>query len=111
MSSGRSLPQFNLGVQGGIQGDSHSCSEKQHGAYCPVTTGERYTQLKLKLSGTTAHESQCLLCSSQYTLPLGAEVLGQISRSGGQSEARPQCLSLQEILVLIYRSTAVRMKD
>ncbi|GFT04186.1 transposable element Tcb2 transposase [Trichonephila clavipes] len=24
MSSGRSLPQFNLGVQGGIQGDSHS---------------------------------------------------------------------------------------
>ncbi|GFV22812.1 hypothetical protein TNCV_2090091 [Trichonephila clavipes] len=24
MSSGRSLPQINLGVQGGIQGDSHN---------------------------------------------------------------------------------------
>ncbi|GFW73756.1 hypothetical protein TNCV_1542101 [Trichonephila clavipes] len=24
MSSGRSLPQINLGVQGGIQGDSHT---------------------------------------------------------------------------------------
>ncbi|GFW20337.1 uncharacterized protein TNCV_3457751 [Trichonephila clavipes] len=28
MSSGRSLPQFNLGVQGGIQGDSHSGTQR-----------------------------------------------------------------------------------
>ncbi|GFS81756.1 uncharacterized protein TNCV_2706941 [Trichonephila clavipes] len=43
---------------------------------------------KLKLSGETAHEGQGLLCPSQYTSPLNAEVHEQMSRSGGQSEAR-----------------------
>ncbi|GFX54090.1 uncharacterized protein TNCV_2337261 [Trichonephila clavipes] len=28
MSPGRSLPQFNLGAQGGIQGDSHSGAQR-----------------------------------------------------------------------------------
>ncbi|GFU43183.1 hypothetical protein TNCV_3775551 [Trichonephila clavipes] len=45
--------------------------------------------LKLKLNGATAREGQDLLCEFQYTCPLGAEVDGQIFRSGGQSEARP----------------------
>ncbi|GFV63262.1 uncharacterized protein TNCV_1732021 [Trichonephila clavipes] len=44
---------------------------------------------KLKLSGATAHEGQSLLCPSQYTGPLGAKMHEQMSRSGGQSEARP----------------------
>ncbi|GFV63972.1 hypothetical protein TNCV_385471 [Trichonephila clavipes] len=48
-------------------------------------------RLILKLSGATAYEGQCLMCSSQYTLPLGAEVLEQMFLSDGQSEARPQC--------------------
>ncbi|GFY27051.1 hypothetical protein TNCV_2066721 [Trichonephila clavipes] len=39
------------------------------------------TRDKLKLSGATAHEGQALL--------IGAEVQEQMSRSGGQSEARP----------------------
>ncbi|GFU24497.1 hypothetical protein TNCV_2264561 [Trichonephila clavipes] len=35
MSSGRSLPQINLGVQGGIQGDSHKllCNSRLN-IYC-----------------------------------------------------------------------------
>ncbi|GFW33062.1 hypothetical protein TNCV_2109921 [Trichonephila clavipes] len=44
----------------------------------------------LKLSGATAHEGQGLMCTSQYTLD--AKVHEQISRSGGQSEARPPVL-------------------
>ncbi|GFX05185.1 uncharacterized protein TNCV_1958411 [Trichonephila clavipes] len=39
-------------------------------------------------NGATVHEGQDLLCPSQYTSPLGAEVQEQMSRSGGQSEAR-----------------------
>ncbi|GFV90792.1 hypothetical protein TNCV_2323611 [Trichonephila clavipes] len=40
MSSGRSLPQFNLGVQGGIQGDSH----KLYGHSSPWGAGvDRHT--------------------------------------------------------------------
>ncbi|GFS59891.1 hypothetical protein TNCV_3957001 [Trichonephila clavipes] len=35
----------------------------------------------------------------------------QMPRSGGQSEARPPALSAQASLVLIYRPTAVGMKD
>ncbi|GFS94108.1 uncharacterized protein TNCV_3785931 [Trichonephila clavipes] len=35
-----------------------------------------------------AHGDQCLLCPSHHTRPLGAEVHEQMSRSGGQSEAR-----------------------
>ncbi|GFU48409.1 hypothetical protein TNCV_3342961 [Trichonephila clavipes] len=31
MSSGRSLPQINLGVQGGNQGDSHKCKSRSLG--------------------------------------------------------------------------------
>ncbi|GFS88997.1 hypothetical protein TNCV_3578221 [Trichonephila clavipes] len=31
MSSGRSLPQFNLGVQGGFQGDSHKLPHYANG--------------------------------------------------------------------------------
>ncbi|GFV25672.1 hypothetical protein TNCV_3851561 [Trichonephila clavipes] len=50
---------------------------------------------QLKLSGATAHEAQGLLCPSQNTGPLGAEVHEQTSQSGDQSEARPQCLSPQ----------------
>ncbi|GFX93986.1 hypothetical protein TNCV_3413481 [Trichonephila clavipes] len=46
-----------------------------------------YKILKLNLRGATAHEGQGLLCPSQYTWPLGAEVYEQMSRSGGQSEA------------------------
>ncbi|GFX53259.1 uncharacterized protein TNCV_362531 [Trichonephila clavipes] len=63
-----------------------------------------------RLSGATTHEDQGLLCQSQYTWPLGAEVHEQMPRSGGQSEARPQCLSPQASLVLIYRLTSVGMK-
>ncbi|GFX77484.1 uncharacterized protein TNCV_1743821 [Trichonephila clavipes] len=66
---------------------------------------------KLKLSGATTHEDQGLLCPSQYPLPFGAEVHEQMFRSGGQSEARPQCLSPQASLVLIYRPTVVWMKE
>ncbi|GFT23686.1 hypothetical protein TNCV_3511521 [Trichonephila clavipes] len=44
---------------------------------------------KLKPGGTTAHEGQDLLCSSQYTSQFGAEVHELMSRSGGQFEARP----------------------
>ncbi|GFX29324.1 hypothetical protein TNCV_3218581 [Trichonephila clavipes] len=44
---------------------------------------------KLKLRGSTPHEGQGLLRPSQYTWSLGAEVHEQMSRSGGQSEARP----------------------
>ncbi|GFW62209.1 hypothetical protein TNCV_1686401 [Trichonephila clavipes] len=47
------------------------------------------SNLKLKLSGTTIHEGQELLCPSQYTRPLGAEVHAQMSRFGGLSEERP----------------------
>ncbi|GFV77044.1 uncharacterized protein TNCV_691121 [Trichonephila clavipes] len=46
----------------------------------------------LEKSGATAHEGQGLLCPSQYTRPLGAEVHAQMSRSGGQSEATPLVL-------------------
>ncbi|GFV81476.1 hypothetical protein TNCV_52001 [Trichonephila clavipes] len=35
MSSGRSLPQFNLGVQGGIQGDFHKMKQKGCAAFYP----------------------------------------------------------------------------
>ncbi|GFT75193.1 uncharacterized protein TNCV_2245291 [Trichonephila clavipes] len=45
--------------------------------------------IKLKLSGATAHEGQGLLCSSQYTRPMGTEMHEQMSQSGDQSEARP----------------------
>ncbi|GFY35411.1 uncharacterized protein TNCV_195041 [Trichonephila clavipes] len=44
---------------------------------------------KLKLSGATAHEGQGLLCPSQYTRSLCAEMHEHKSRSGGQSEVRP----------------------
>ncbi|GFW35394.1 uncharacterized protein TNCV_2611931 [Trichonephila clavipes] len=44
---------------------------------------------KLKLSGATDPEGQDLLCPSQHTWPLGAELHEQMSRSGGQSDARP----------------------
>ncbi|GFY05412.1 hypothetical protein TNCV_961081 [Trichonephila clavipes] len=43
----------------------------------------------LKLSGTTFHEGQELLCPSQYTRPLDAEVHEQMSRFSGLSEERP----------------------
>ncbi|GFW94611.1 uncharacterized protein TNCV_4246511 [Trichonephila clavipes] len=46
------------------------------------------TTITLKVSNATAHESHGLLCPSQYSWPLGAEVLEQMSRSGGQSETR-----------------------
>ncbi|PRD30568.1 UNVERIFIED_CONTAM: hypothetical protein NCL1_26062 [Trichonephila clavipes] len=69
--------------------------------------------VKLKLSGATAHEDQGLLCPSQCTRPLGIEVHEQMSRSGGQSEARPppQCLSPQASLVLIYQTTAYILRN
>ncbi|GFW11758.1 hypothetical protein TNCV_1083041 [Trichonephila clavipes] len=51
------------------------------------------TFYKLKFSGATVHESQGLLCPSQYTRKLGAEVHEQMSRSGGKSEARDPHLS------------------
>ncbi|GFW22764.1 hypothetical protein TNCV_2765761 [Trichonephila clavipes] len=44
------------------------------------------SNLRLKLSGTTIHEGQELLCPSQYT---GAEVHEQMSRFCGLSEQRP----------------------
>ncbi|GFX09862.1 hypothetical protein TNCV_3565401 [Trichonephila clavipes] len=47
------------------------------------------SNLKLKLSGTTIHEGQKLLCLSQCTRPLGAEVHEQMSQFGGLSEERP----------------------
>ncbi|GFT75323.1 hypothetical protein TNCV_967771 [Trichonephila clavipes] len=40
----------------------------------------------LKLSGATVHEGQGLLCPSQYTWPLGAEVHEQMSRPDDQYE-------------------------
>ncbi|GFU25065.1 hypothetical protein TNCV_568201 [Trichonephila clavipes] len=41
----------------------------------------------------SAHEDQGLLCPSQYTWPLSAEMNERMSRSGGQSESSPhQCL-------------------
>ncbi|GFX29326.1 hypothetical protein TNCV_3218601 [Trichonephila clavipes] len=45
--------------------------------------------------GATADEGQGLLCPSQYTWLLGAEVHEQMSRSGGQSEAKPPVFSPQ----------------
>ncbi|GFX53378.1 uncharacterized protein TNCV_2946171 [Trichonephila clavipes] len=47
------------------------------------------SNLRLKLSGTTIHEGQELLCPSYYTRPLGAELHEQMSRFGGLSEERP----------------------
>ncbi|GFY32677.1 hypothetical protein TNCV_4637831 [Trichonephila clavipes] len=47
------------------------------------------------VSGATAHESQGLLCPSQYTGPLGAEVHKQMSRTGGQSEAESSVVKSQ----------------
>ncbi|GFT99725.1 hypothetical protein TNCV_1141071 [Trichonephila clavipes] len=38
---------------------------------------------------------------------MSAEVHEQMSRSGGQSEVRPQCLSPQASLVLIYRPFSI----
>ncbi|GFW01442.1 hypothetical protein TNCV_5030921 [Trichonephila clavipes] len=61
-------------------------------------------------SGATAHEGLGLLCPSQYTGPLGAVVHEQMSRSGGQSEARLPVLKSPSSLVLIYHPTAVGMK-
>ncbi|GFX85204.1 hypothetical protein TNCV_1647511 [Trichonephila clavipes] len=46
-------------------------------------------QQSIEEAGATAHEEQGLLCSSQHTWPLDAEVREQMSRSGGQSEERP----------------------
>ncbi|GFU62149.1 hypothetical protein TNCV_2473841 [Trichonephila clavipes] len=66
--------------------------------------------LKLKLSDATADESQGLLCSSQYTRPLSAEVREQMSRSGGQSKAKPSVFCPRASLVLLYRPTE-GMKD
>ncbi|GFV16253.1 uncharacterized protein TNCV_1670581 [Trichonephila clavipes] len=65
---------------------------------------------ELKLSGATAQEDQGLLCPCQYTRPLGAEVHEQMSRSGGQSEARPPSVSLHSSLVLIYQPTVVEIR-
>ncbi|GFX30643.1 hypothetical protein TNCV_4861671 [Trichonephila clavipes] len=57
------------------------------------------------------HEGQGLLCpSSLYTWPLSAEGHEQMSRSGGQSDAKPPLSSSQASLVLIYRPTE-GMKD
>ncbi|GFW30515.1 hypothetical protein TNCV_454531 [Trichonephila clavipes] len=51
-----------------------------------------------------AHEG--LLCPSQYTRPLGAEVHEQMSRSGDQSEARPPVFkSPSKLGILIHLST------
>ncbi|GFU27000.1 uncharacterized protein TNCV_1151611 [Trichonephila clavipes] len=55
--------------------------------------------LKLKLSDTTIHEGQVLLCPSQYTGPLGAEVHEQMSRFGGMSEERPSVFKTPSKLV------------
>ncbi|GFU93212.1 hypothetical protein TNCV_4217381 [Trichonephila clavipes] len=60
--------------------------------------------MKLKLSGATAHVSIPVYGT------LGVEVHEQISRSGGQLEAKPQCLSPQQNLVLIYQPTAGVLK-
>ncbi|GFU97533.1 uncharacterized protein TNCV_4764401 [Trichonephila clavipes] len=54
-----------------------------------IPKGRQSSNLKLKLSGTTIHEGQELLCPSQYTWPLGAEVHEQMSRFGALSEGRP----------------------
>ncbi|GFT05255.1 hypothetical protein TNCV_122921 [Trichonephila clavipes] len=61
----------------------------------------------LKLSDATATRAK--LCPSQYTCLLSAEVHEQMSRSD-KSEVRPQCLSPQASLVLIYHPTAVELK-
>ncbi|GFX69818.1 hypothetical protein TNCV_4391731 [Trichonephila clavipes] len=57
------------------------------------------SNLKLKLSGTTTHEGQELLCPSQYTGLFGAEVHEQISRFGGLSEERPSVFKTPSKLV------------
>ncbi|GFW93123.1 hypothetical protein TNCV_3888641 [Trichonephila clavipes] len=56
------------------------------------------SNLKLTLSGTTINEGQELLCPSQYTWSLGAEVHDQMSRLGGLSEVRPQVFKTQSKL-------------
>ncbi|GFV78950.1 hypothetical protein TNCV_4347091 [Trichonephila clavipes] len=61
-------------------------------------------------SGAKAHEGQGLLCSSQYTSELGAEVREQVSQSGGQYEVRPPVLKFPIKLGTHFRSTANRMK-
>ncbi|GFS60141.1 hypothetical protein TNCV_2826631 [Trichonephila clavipes] len=76
--------------------------------FCNGIFFDLFLILKLKLGGATAHEG--LLFPSQYTRSLGAEVHEQMSRSGGQSEARPPVFKSQASLVLIYRPTAEGMK-
>ncbi|GFW20011.1 hypothetical protein TNCV_867171 [Trichonephila clavipes] len=49
-------------------------------------------------AAATAHEDQRLRCPPQYTCPLGAEVPEQMSRSGGQFEAKSPVFSLQASL-------------
>ncbi|GFU70593.1 uncharacterized protein TNCV_2971531 [Trichonephila clavipes] len=65
---------------------------------------------KLKLSGATAHEGQGLLCPSQYTGQLDTEVHDQMSRSGGQSEARSPVFKSSGKLGTHLSTHAVRMK-
>ncbi|GFU01822.1 hypothetical protein TNCV_1523271 [Trichonephila clavipes] len=62
-----------------------------------------------KLSSATANEDQGLVCPSQYTGSLGAEVHEQMTRSSGQSEARPPVFKSSSKL-LIYRHTAIGRK-
>ncbi|GFT82786.1 hypothetical protein TNCV_4433721 [Trichonephila clavipes] len=58
---------------------------------------------KNKLNGATAHKGQALLCPSQYTRSLGAEVHEQMPRSCVQSEAKHTLFSPKASLVAIYR--------
>ncbi|GFW57935.1 hypothetical protein TNCV_1418821 [Trichonephila clavipes] len=63
------------------------------------------------ICGATTRWGRGLLCPSRNTRPLASEVHEQMSRSGGQSEARPTVLSSESSFwVLIYRPTAVGMK-
>ncbi|GFX44181.1 uncharacterized protein TNCV_4119771 [Trichonephila clavipes] len=58
----------------------------------------------------TAHEGQDLLCPSQYTRPLSAEEHEQMSRSGGQSEAKPQVFKSPSKHGTHSSLTALRLK-
>ncbi|GFW42350.1 uncharacterized protein TNCV_239471 [Trichonephila clavipes] len=62
---------------------------KKYGPMIPPAHKAHQTKWKLKLSRATAHEGPGLLRLSQYTWSFGAEVHKHMSRSGGQSEAKP----------------------